>query len=139
MEILKFNHIRNHVHRPFLFYLTQQAIISLLFSDFFSLNCNIRQLVGLFSFLIRKLSLLKIVVLQTLESLIWQRLLKLGGFQSNYMRHLLVKRELSIVLFFSRGSPSVHACSANFRSRFCPFLVGFHKKYPKSQIFRSKL
>ena len=42
-----------------------------------------------------------------------------------------------IVLLFSRGSPLVHECSANFRSLLSIF-DGFRQKYHKSQISRSK-
>ena len=69
----------------------------------------------------------------------YQRLLKLGEFWSNYVRHLLVKKEFSIVLLFSRGTPFVHECSANFKSLFCPFFMVSLLNYQKSQRFRSKL
>ena len=40
-----------------------------------------------------------------------------------------MKKELSIVLLFSRGGPFVHECSANFRSLF-PIFYGFSSKLP---------
>ena len=38
-----------------------------------------------------------------------------------------MKKEFSIVLLFSRSSPFVHECSANFRSLFAHFLWFFVK------------
>ena len=53
------------------------------------------------------------------------------------MKHLLVKK-FSIVLLFSRGSPFVHECSANFRSLFAHF-YGFSSKLPGIANFSLKI
>ena len=61
-------------------------------------------------------------------------LLKPGDFQSNLMRHILVKKGFSDC-FHVTASPFVHECSANFRSLFSPFLLVFRQNCQKSQIF----
>ena len=49
-----------------------------------------------------------------------------------------MKKELSIALLFSRGSPFVHGCSANFRSFFAHFLW-FLSKLPEIANFSFKI
>ena len=46
-----------------------------------------------------------------------------------------MKKEFSIVLLFSRGSPFVHECSANFRSLFAHFLWFFVKTTRHCKVF----
>ena len=54
---------------------------------------------------------------------------------SQIMRHLLVKKEFSIALSFSRGSHFVHECSANFRSHFARFWWFFVKTARNRKVF----
>ena len=49
-----------------------------------------------------------------------------------------MKKEFSIVLLFSLGSPFVHECSANFRS-LLPIFYGFSSKLPEIAKFSIKL
>ena len=50
-----------------------------------------------------------------------------------------MKKEFSIVLLFSRGTPFVHECSANFKSLFLSNFHCFSFKLPEITTFSLKI